>query len=131
MKHPLNRILFVAVFLASSLGIGAQIDPLVHQSPLWSCSKAGDEKLVWRAKIGSSAGGVALAGERVLVGSAFYREDPKTHKYLEDGGAMMCFNSQTGEFLWQSAHPRLPKRVNDMVGFVNSRPWVEGKGHGM
>lgn len=117
----------MAVFLASSLGIGAQIDPLVHQSPLWSCSKAGDEKLVWRAKIGSSAGGVALAGERVLVGSAFYREDPKTHKYLEDGGAMMCFNSQTGEFLWQSAHPRLPKRVNDMVGFVNSRPWVEGK----
>lgn len=117
----------LVVLLASSLGLCAQQDPEVSKAPVWACYKAPKEHVVWRAKLGGMAGGVALLQDRVLVGTSFNKEDPLTHRTLQDGGAMMGFHSQTGELLWQSAHPRLPERVNDMMGIVNSRPWVEGK----
>lgn len=124
------RLPFVSglmVFLASALNLCAQQDREVSKAPVWKCSKAPKEHVVWRAKIGGMAGGVAILQDKVLVGTYFNKEDPLTHRTLQDGGTVMGFNSETGEFLWQSAHPRLPERVNDMVGFVNSRPWVEGK----
>ncbi len=124
------RLQFVSalvVLLVSAPGLCAQRDCEVNKAPVWECYKAPKEHAVWRAKIGWMAGGVALLQDKVLVGTGFHRADPLTHKTIQDGGAVMGFNSQTGEFLWQSAHPRPPLRVNDMVGFVNSRPWVEGK----
>ena len=117
----------LAVLLASSFGLCSQRDREVSKAPVWECYKAPKAHVVWRAKTGRLTGGVALWQEKVLVGSNFHREEPKTHKSIQDGGAMMCFDSDTGALLWQSVHPRLPNRVNDMVGFVNSRPWVEGK----
>ena len=129
--HPTRLFQGLALACVVMLSIAnrlcAQTDPEVEKAPVWDCYKSGSKHVVWRAKIGSGAGGVALAQEKILVGSRFDREDPLTHKTIEDGGSMMCFNSRTGEFLWQSHHPRLPERVHDMLGFVNSRPWVEGK----
>lgn len=113
--------------LSFEVNLYAQVDPQVKSAPVWSCYKAPKDHVVWRAKIEWGAGGVALAHSKVLVGSGFQREDAVTRRITEDGGALMCFNSETGEFQWQSIHPRLPNRINDMMGFVNSRPWVEGK----
>lgn len=112
--------------LSLANALRAQIDPEVEKAPVWDCTKDGGKYVIWRAKIGWNSGAVALSREKILVGTSFQREDPRTHKIAEEGGALKCFNSQTGEILWQSAHPRLPERVNDMLGFINSRPWVEG-----
>jgi len=41
---------------------------------------------------------------------------------------MMCFNSETGQLLWQATHPRLPERINDIPNSpINSHPWIEGQ----
>ena len=125
----LLRILALASLfgLLPLVSLRAEMDPEVKNAPVWNCYKDKDKRVVWRAKIGSKPGPVAFAGENILVGTDFYKEDMLTHRFIEYGGAMMCFNSQTGEFLWQSAHPQLPLRVNDMVGSINSRAWVEGR----
>ncbi len=109
------------------VSIRAELDPEVKNAPIWDCYKDKGKRVVWRAKIGSKAGPVAFAGENVMVGTDVYKGDMRTHKFIEYGGAMMCFNSQTGEFLWQATHLQLPLRVNDMQGSINSRAWVAGR----
>ncbi len=90
----------LVVFLASALGLCAQQDPEVSKAPVWKCFKAPKEHVVWRAKIGSMPGPVAVLRDRVLVGTSFNKVDPITHRTLQNGGAVMGFNSETGEFLW-------------------------------
>jgi len=125
-------VLKVAVFLVSASVLLADtdladIDPEVKQAAIWDCSDEHATNLVWRVKIGWQSGPLALSDGKILAGTSFGR-DPRNDQLTGDCGVMMCFNSETGQFLWQATHPRLPERINDISGFpINSRPWIEGR----
>lgn len=85
------------------------------------------ENLKWSAELGSqSYGGPVVAAGRVFVGTN--NEGLRNPKLTGDRGNVMAFDAETGEFLWQSAHPKLAAgRVNDWpLQGVCSTPYVEG-----
>lgn len=93
----------------------------------------------WAAALGSRAyGGVVVAGGKVFAGTNNARPrnprdrrpnpDPEQPPLPIDMGVMMCFDEQTGRFLWQAVHEKLETgQVNDwpMEG-IPSMPAVEG-----
>jgi outer membrane protein assembly factor BamB len=91
----------------------------------WDVSSGKNIK--WRQKLGSQtyAGPVVHDG-RVYVGTN--NEASLVPSITGDKGVVMAFDAETGEFLWQATHDKLPAgRVNDwpMQG-VCSTPHVEG-----
>ena len=81
----------------------------------------------WTADLGSQTyGGPVIYDGRVYVGSNNQRA--YNPKIKGDRGNVMAFDAETGEFLWQSAHAKLPSgRVNDWpLQGVCSTPAVEG-----
>lgn len=89
---------------------------------------ASGENVLWRQKLGSqSYGGPVAYNGKIYVGTNNEgRRDPKVEG---DRGNMMAFDAKTGEFLWQSAHAKLPAgRVHDWpLQGVCSGPAVEGE----
>lgn len=90
-------------------------------------------RLLWKAQLGSRAyGGPVVANGRVLVGTnnELPRNPRDTDKNGEpvDKGILMCFDAQTGKFLWQAVHDKLPSgQVNDWPKEgLCSTPVVEG-----
>jgi outer membrane protein assembly factor BamB len=87
----------------------------------------GGKNIKWVAELGSQAyAGPVLAGGKVFVGTnnqRLYNEELKG-----DRGNIMAFDAESGKFLWQSAHPKLPQgRVNDWpLQGVCSTPYIEG-----
>ena len=69
----------------------------------------------WIAKIGSQTyAGPLVIGGRVYVGT---NNEGKLNPDIEgDRGNLVVFDAETGEFLWQAAHPKLP------AGLVNDWP---------
>lgn len=60
----------------------------------------------WVVEMGSQAYGTAtIQGGRVLIGTN--NEKPRIDSTIGDRGIVMCFDEQTGEFLWQLAVPKL------------------------
>jgi outer membrane protein assembly factor BamB len=85
------------------------------------------ENVKWRQPLGSqSYGGPVVVGGRIYVGTN--NEGLRNPKLTGDRGNVMTFDAQTGEFLWQAAHPKLPAgRVHDWpLQGVCSAPYVEG-----
>lgn len=85
------------------------------------------ENVLWVAELGSQAyGGPTAANGRVLVGTN--NEGRRNPKLDGDRGNVMAFDAKTGEFLWQSAHPKHPAgRVNDWpLQGVCSGPFIDG-----
>ena len=79
----------------------------------------------WRQEIGTMSGQPVVSGRKVLIGTNNNR--PRDLSVADSCGVLMCFESQTGRFLWQSTHPALPSRVNDLPGLgLQSRPYVDG-----
>lgn len=81
----------------------------------------------WRAHLGSqSYGGPIAAGDKVFIGTN--NEALRNPKLDGDRGNVMVFDAETGEFLWQAAHPKLAAgRVNDWpLQGVCSTPAIEG-----
>ena len=81
----------------------------------------------WSQPLGSqSYGGPIVYGGKVFVGTNNERE--LNPKLKGDRGNLMAFRAADGEFLWQSAHPKLPQgRVNDWpLQGVCSGPAIEG-----
>ena len=81
----------------------------------------------WSAALGSqSYAGPVIFGDKIFVGSN--NEGLYNPKVTGDRGNVMAFNLETGEFLWQIAHPKLPAgRVNDWpLQGVCSTPFIEG-----
>jgi outer membrane protein assembly factor BamB len=81
----------------------------------------------WVAELGSKAyGGPIIAGGRVFVGTN--NDKPRNPKILGDKGVLMCFDENSGRFLWQAVHDKLPAgRVNDWPHEgICSSPFVEG-----
>jgi outer membrane protein assembly factor BamB len=83
--------------------------------------------VLWKQPLGSQAyGGPVIHRGRVYAGTN--NEAPRNPKLTGDRGVMMVFDAETGEFLWQSAHEKLPSgRVNDWpLQGICSGPAVEG-----
>jgi len=81
----------------------------------------------WSADLGSQAyAGPVVAAGKVFVGT---NNERRYNPALGgDRGNVMAFDAETGKFLWQAAHPKLPAgRVNDWpLQGVCSTPAVEG-----
>jgi outer membrane protein assembly factor BamB len=69
--------------------------------------EGGEENLLWKAKLGrTSYGGPVVAGGRVYVGTN--NANPRDPSLVGDRGVVMCFDKNTGAFLWQHTHDKLP-----------------------
>jgi outer membrane protein assembly factor BamB len=91
----------------------------------WDADKGVNIK--WSAPLGSQAyAGPVVVDGRVFVGTN--NEHVYNPKLKGDRGNVMAFDAGTGEFLWQSAWPKLPQgRVNDWpLQGVCSTPAVVG-----
>jgi len=88
---------------------------------------ATGQNVKWTASLGSqSYAGPVIAGGKVFVGTN--NEGLRNPKLTGDRGVILVFRESDGEFLWQSAHPKLRAgRVNDwpMQG-ICSTPYIEG-----
>jgi outer membrane protein assembly factor BamB len=93
--------------------------------------------LKWQAELGSRAyGGPTIARGKVFVGTNNERpRNPRDQRVTPDGdvepidkGILMCFDENTGEFLWQAVHDKLPSgQVHDWPKEgICSTPLVEG-----
>ncbi len=85
------------------------------------------KNLKWAVKLGSqSYGNVTIAAGKVFVGTN--NENPRDPKHQGDRSILMCFDEQTGAFLWQLVVSKLAAgKVNDWenLGLLSS-PTVEG-----
>lgn len=99
-----------------------------HDGPLpTSFNPKTGENVKWSMPLGSqSYAGPLLWKGRVIVGTN--NEKGYNPKLKGDRGNIMVFDKETGEFIWQSAWPKLPAgRVNDWpLQGVCSTPAVEG-----
>ncbi len=85
------------------------------------------ENVKWRQPLGSqSYGGPVIAGGRLYAGTN--NEGQRNPELTGDRGNVMAFDAETGEFLWQAAHPKLSAgRVHDWpLQGVCAAPYVEG-----
>ncbi len=81
----------------------------------------------WVAKLGAqSYGNVVVAGGKVFIGTN--NENPRDPKHQGDRSILMCFDENTGEFLWQLVVPKLASgKVNDWESLgILASPCVEG-----
>jgi len=84
-------------------------------------------KILWTAKLGSQTyGNPVVAGGKVLVGTNNGAEYRPQHQ--GDRGCVLCFDEQSGKFLWQLTREKLPQgRVNDWPEQgICSTPCIEG-----
>jgi len=85
------------------------------------------ENVKWVAKLGSqSYGNATVADGRIYIGTN--NESPRDPKHEGDRGVVMCFEEETGEFIWQLVVPKLGAgKVSDWeyLGICSS-PAVEG-----
>ena len=85
------------------------------------------KNIKWRAKLGSQTyAGPLIHGDKVYVGT---NNEGGLRPGIEgDKGVVMAFDLETGEFLWQATHDKLPAgRVNDWpLQGVCSTPAAEG-----
>lgn len=85
------------------------------------------ENVKWTQPLGSqSYAGPVIHGGKVFVGTN--NEGKRNPAITGDRGNVMAFDLETGEFLWQSAWPKLPTgRVNDWpLQGVCSTPVIDG-----
>src|SRR5688572_28618584 len=83
---------------------------------------ADNKNIKWEAALGSKAyGNPVVINGKVFVGTN--NEGKRDPKYVNpdgsaiDGGVLMCFDEQSGKFLWQVYYSKLPSgRVNDWPG---------------
>ena len=85
------------------------------------------KRLSWTARLGSQTyGNPVVANGKVLVGTNNGAEYRPQHK--GDRGCILCFDADSGDFLWQLTREKLPQgRVNDWLEQgICSTPIVEG-----
>lgn len=87
------------------------------------------ENIKWSAKLGSeSYGNPIVANGKVYVGTNNGSGYMKRYPSRVDLGCLVCFDEETGEFLWQHSSEKLPAgRVNDWPNQgICSAPLVVG-----
>jgi outer membrane protein assembly factor BamB len=93
----------------------------------WSVEKGAEKNIKWAVDLGSKAyGGPIIADGKVFIGTN--NKHPRNPKIMGDKGIVMCFDANTGKFLWQAVHDKLAAgRVNDWPEEgICSSPFVEG-----
>jgi len=89
----------------------------------------GAKGIKWIARLGSQTyGNPTVANGRVFVGTNNGAGYLKRYPPGIDLGVLLCFDEQTGDFLWQHSSPKLPTgRVHDWpLQGVCSTPVVDG-----
>ena len=89
----------------------------------------GARNIKWIARLGSQTyGNPTVANGRVFVGTNNGAGYLKRYPPRIDLGVLLCFDEQTGDFLWQHSSPKLPTgRVHDWpLQGVCSTPVVDG-----
>jgi outer membrane protein assembly factor BamB len=73
------------------------------------------ENIKWSAKLGSETyGNPVIANGKVFIGTNNGSGYMKRYPNRVDLGCLICFDEETGEFLWQHSSEKLPSgRVND------------------
>ena len=84
---------------------------------VWKCSDEGSDHVIWKAPIGPQAGSLAVAGDRVIVGT--------NNPVGDEEAVVLCFSAETGKQLWRVAHRKMPHRVNDVDGIIVSHFWID------
>src|SRR5688572_15077297 len=81
-----------------------------------TCTSGVAPHVLWDVALGCSIipGELTCAGGKVLVGAN--NDLPLDPALRGNHSILACFDAETGRFLWQAAHPRLPSRVNDLPG---------------
>ena len=85
------------------------------------------ENVVWSAQLGSQTyGNPIVADGKVWVGTNNGAEYRPKHK--GDRGVLICFDAESGDFIWQLTREKLPTgRVNDWpLQGICSTPVIEG-----
>ncbi len=136
----MKRLLIAASFVALAAGaaLAATVTGMFGNTPSrnmvsgatglpasWNV-KTG-ENVKWVQPLGSqSYGGPVVAGSRIYVGTN--NESPRDPAVTGDKGVLMAFDADSGEFLWQAVHDKLPAgRVHDWpLQGICSGPYVEG-----
>jgi outer membrane protein assembly factor BamB len=98
----------------------------------WSNEENAYKNIKWVEDLGSKAyGGPVIAGGKIFIGTN--NGNPRNKRDTADGrpidkGVLMCFEEQTGDFLWQAVYNKLEAgRVNDWPEEgICSSPVVEG-----
>ena len=85
------------------------------------------ENVKWQQPVGSqSYAGPVIAGGKVFVGTN--NEGERNPKLTQDRGVIMAFDKDSGEFLWQMTHTKLPEtKLHDWpLQGICSTPAIEG-----
>jgi outer membrane protein assembly factor BamB len=90
--------------ISQEKGLPEQVDP------------ANGLNVKWIADLGSQTYSTpVIAGGKVYIGTN--NNKPRDEKHVGDRGILMCFNEQTGKFLWQLVVPKITTSVYwDWVG---------------
>src|SRR3989440_1571806 len=112
---------------SSAIGLPERVDPGKHKPGTEETDLKTAKNVKWVARLGSQAyGNVVVSGGKVFVGTN--NENPRDPQHQGDRSILLCFEEQTGEFLWQLVVPKLASgKVNDWEGLgLLSSPCVEG-----
>lgn len=104
-----------------------EIGDFNFQTGKWN--PAGSRNIKWVAKLGSqSYGNAVLADGRIYVGTNNSGGWLKRYPAKVDLGCLLCFDINTGKFLWQHSSEKLPSgRVHDWpLQGICCAPLVEG-----
>lgn len=93
----------------------------------WDVAKGAAGNIKWSQNLGSKAyGGPIISGGKIFIGTN--NGQPRDPSVKGDKGVVMCFDQQTGKFLWQSVFDKLKAgRVSDWPEEgICSSPVVQG-----
>ncbi len=110
---------------------GAKMEPGDFKKGTEEVDLSTTSQVKWVAKVGSQTYGTpTIANGKVFVGTN--NESPRDPKHIGDRGNVMCFDEQTGEYLWQLVVPKLGAgKVSDweFLGICSSATIVEDRGY--
>jgi outer membrane protein assembly factor BamB len=123
MNINLLRPLFLCGLACGALGFPALAADQAQFGQAWSRNMVSDERglpdsfdpesgrnIKWSAELGTETHSTpVVAGGRVYIGTN--NGHPRDPAQVGDRGVLMCFDEQTGRFLWQLA---VPKRTEDI-----------------
>ena len=111
MKNRVCYLLIVCVPFCNSLAR----DLIYSQKP----DAKIKAEIVWNAK-GDFGGETTATGDFVLAGGA---NGPDAYD-----NSMRCFDAETGQLLWQSAHPTIESRLMGIPQYgITSKPFLDGE----
>ncbi len=102
------------------------------ENPAWSLkprAPANSRNVKWAAQLGSQTyGNPVVANGRIFVGTNNSAGYLKRYPPQTDLGVLLCFEEETGRFLWQDSNEKLPTgRIHDWPDQgVCSTPLVDG-----